>query len=109
MIKNWRSTIGGAFSALGSVLMGCGIVPQLSGNSSHTLTVIATIGFVCNAVGQFLGHLFAADGAALRVVTAQVQENSAAILSGDTTSLRKSELNKGDAGKATISGVLTKS
>lgn len=76
---NWKSTIGGAFSALGTALMGVGIVPQLSGTPSHVLTVIAMIGFCCNAIGAFLGHLFAADASQLAIVSAQVDSNTASV------------------------------
>jgi len=100
-MRSIKSTIGGAFSALGSALMGVGILPQLSGNTSHTLTVLATIGFCCNAIGTFLGHLFAADARELKNLSAQVEENKTAIettaqavTSGDTTELRKSQVEK---------------
>jgi len=90
-LSNYKSTIGGAFSALGTALMGVGVVPQLSGNSSHALTVIATIGFISTAVGQFLGHLFAADAKTVKELSDQVQENQNAIISGDTTHLRRAD------------------
>lgn len=74
---NWKSTIGGAFSALGSMLMGIGIVPQLGGMPSKTLTVIALVGFFCNAIGSFLGHLFAADAKTVADLSATVMSNTA--------------------------------
>lgn len=82
---NYKSTIGGAFSALGSALMGVGILPQLSGNTSHTLTIIATVGFACNALGAFLGHLFSADASALKTLSQKVQDSQDAIVTGDTS------------------------
>lgn len=91
MTTNIRSTVGGAFSALGTSLMGVGVIPQLAGNPSKTLTIIATVGFVCTAIGQFLGHLFAADAKALQVVNQQVQATTDAMLSGDTTFLRQTQ------------------
>jgi hypothetical protein len=36
-------------------------------------------GFVCQAIGQFLGHLFAADAKAVATLTEQVQANTTAI------------------------------
>jgi len=71
--------------------MGVGILPQLSGNTSSLLTGLAVAGFVCNALGAFLGHLFSADAAALKVVKEQVQANTDSLLSGDTTMLRKAQ------------------
>ena len=74
--SNWKSTIGGAFSALGSALMAVGIVPQLGGVPSTTLTYVALAGFICNAVGSFLGHLFAADAKTLADVSEVVAQNT---------------------------------
>ena len=88
--SNYKSTIGGAFSAVGSMLMGIGIVPQLNGAPSHTLSVIAMVGFICNAIGAFLAHLFAADAKSLADLAQKVDQNQSAILTGDTTLLRKS-------------------
>lgn len=79
---NWKTTIGGAFSALGTALMGVGIIPQLSGTSSRTLTLIAMVGFVCNAIGSFLGHLFAADAVKLSDLTKVVAVNTAVLQNG---------------------------
>jgi len=89
--SNYKSTIGGAFSALGTTLIGVGVVPQLSGVPNKFLTYVAVAGFLFTAIGQFLGHLFAADAATLRALSTQVNENSSAILTGDTTHLRKSQ------------------
>lgn len=93
---NLKSTIGGAFSALGSALMGIGIVPQLSGVPSKALTYVALAGFVCNAIGSFLGHLFAADAKTVSDLkdvvaqnTAALQATPAAIQSGDTSVITK--------------------
>lgn len=61
MTRSWKTTIGGALSALGKTLMGIGIVPQLAGVPNQLLTYTAVLGFALDAVGGFLGHLFAAD------------------------------------------------
>ncbi len=79
MTSNYKSTIGGAVSALGSTLLGIGIVPQLAGTPSKALLYVAIAGFIVQAIGQFLGHLFAADAAALKDLTQQVQVNQADI------------------------------
>ena len=60
-MNSWRTTIGGAFSALGTALMGVGLVPQISEGPSALLQKIAIAGFIFNAAGIFCGHLFAAD------------------------------------------------
>ena len=86
MIKDYRTTIGGAFSALGTALMGIGIVPQLSGSPSKLLVWVAVMGFFCNALGTFFGHLFAADS---KQISETKQEVAAAIDSGNTTQLKK--------------------
>ncbi len=86
---NWKSTIGGAFSALGSALMGIGIVPQLAGTTSKTLTYVAMAGFISNAIGSFLGHLFSADAATVKTLATQVDANTTALKTGDTSILDK--------------------
>lgn len=100
-MPNIKSTIGGAFSALGSALMGIGIVPQLAGTPSKVLTYVALVGFICNAIGSFLGHLFAADAQTVKFLTQVVEQNSAAIAavptaiqSGDTSLITKAQVPK---------------
>ena len=73
MKRSWKSTLGGALSALGTSLVGVGVVPQLSGMPSQTLTRVALAGFVFQALGQFFGHLFAADA---DVVTKAIQNGN---------------------------------
>lgn len=69
--------------------MGIGIIPQLNGVPSKTLTYVALAGFVSNAIGAFLAHLWAADAGALANLTTVVATNTAAIKNGDTTLLKK--------------------
>lgn len=89
--SNYRSTLGGAFSALGTTLMGVGIVPQLAGVPSKTLLYIALGGFVCTGLGQFFGTLFAADAKTLQDLSDRVDLHEQALKSGDTTLLTKDE------------------
>lgn len=79
-----RTTIGGALSALGTALMGVGIIPQLQGAPSPMLTNIALTGFVCSALGQFFAHLFAADAKQQRQNTEAIEQ-----LKCDTQSISK--------------------
>jgi hypothetical protein len=81
-LSDYKTTIGGAFSALGTTLVGVGVVPQLSGGSNELLTHIAIVGFFCTAIGQFLGHLFAADSKTVRDLSEQVDNNTKAIAGG---------------------------
>jgi hypothetical protein len=76
---NYRTTIGGAFSALGTTLIGVGVVPQLGSAPSKLLTYVAVAGFICTAIGQFLGHLFSADAATVAELKTQVTSNTANI------------------------------
>lgn len=89
MKKSWRSTIGGAFSAAGSLMVGIGVVPQLGGTPNKLLSYIALAGFIFNVIGTFLGHLFAADAQELRNMQASMMEVPHAIDSGDTTVLAR--------------------
>ena len=69
--------------------MGIGLVPQLAGSPSKFLTAVAIVGFVCNAIGQFLGHLFSADARVVSALGDKVAANTSAIITGDTTFLRR--------------------
>jgi hypothetical protein len=73
-MKSWKSTLGGALSAAGSMMVGIGVVPQLSGAPNHFLTYVALIGFVLNVLGTFFAHLFAADQSELIAVSRATQE-----------------------------------
>ncbi len=70
-MKNWRTTIGGALGALGSALVGVGVLPQLSGVPNKFLTYVAVAGFFCSAFGKFFTSLFAADATVLKQVVEQ--------------------------------------
>lgn len=60
-MTSWKSTIGGALSATGTMLVGIGVIPQLKEGPSGYLQTVALIGFALQAAGTFFGHLFAAD------------------------------------------------
>lgn len=89
--SNYRSTVGGAFSALGTTLMGVGIVPQLAGAPSTPLLYIALAGFICTGLGQFFGTLFAADAKTLQALAERVDLHETALKTGDTSFLRKND------------------
>lgn len=86
---NYKSTIGGAFSALGTTLIGVGIVPQLAGTPNKALLYLAIAGFACQAIGQFLAHLFAADAKVVSDLSTRVDENARALITGDTSHITK--------------------
>lgn len=65
-MTNIKTTIGGALSALGTTLMGVGMIPQLAGTPSKFLTYCAVTGFILTALGQFFGSLFSADSATVK-------------------------------------------
>ncbi len=89
MKRDWKSTIGGAFSALGTSLIGIGVVPQLAGSPSKMLLYVAVAGFFCQGIGSFFGHLFAADASALDGLKQQLAVTTNAVRTGDTTLLTK--------------------
>lgn len=72
-MKNWKTTIGGAFTAFGTALMGVGVITQLNGPSSKLIQIITIIGFIFTAVGQFFSHLFAADAGQVKDIAQQVE------------------------------------
>lgn len=73
-MKSWKSTLGGALSAAGSMMVGIGVIPQLGGAPNKLLTIVALIGFFFNVAGTFFGHLFAADQSELIKVSQANQE-----------------------------------
>jgi hypothetical protein len=65
-MNNWKTTIGGALSALGTTLAGVGTVGCIASLADNgkvkTFIVVCTLaGFILSAVGKFFGMLFAAD------------------------------------------------
>jgi hypothetical protein len=64
-MKSWKTTLGGALSSMGKVLLGIGVVPQLSGEPNQMLSYIAIAGFLLDAMGGFFAHLFSADQASV--------------------------------------------
>jgi hypothetical protein len=71
-MTNYKTTIGGAVSSLGTGLIGMSIVPQLAGIKSNWLLGITVAGYVINLIGKFLTSLFAADAAALQKLSDKV-------------------------------------
>ncbi len=99
MTTNWQTNIGGALGALGSALVGVGVVPQLAGTPNKFLTVVAIAGFFCSAAGKFFTALFAADAKTVAAAQTQIAELQLrsnivpnAIDSGDTSALRRAPI-----------------
>lgn len=89
---NYRSTLGGAFSAAGTTLMGIGVISQFNGSSTHLIQGITLAGFILTAAGQFFGHLFAADAKQVAALTDLVNANTDALKTGDTSQLSKADV-----------------
>lgn len=96
MSTNWQTNIGGALGALGSALVGVGVVPQLAGTPNKFLTVVAIVGFFCSAGGKFFTALFAADAKTVAAAQTQITQLQAAVKttadaasSGDTARLQR--------------------
>ena len=70
---NWKTTLGGALSALGTTLAGVGTVSALSGLSPKLMVYIALAGFFLSALGKFFGFLFAQDAVQTKVNASIVQ------------------------------------
>lgn len=90
-MKSWQTTLGGALSALGKTLIAVGVLPQLAGVPTKALTWIALGGFITDAVGGFFTALFAADAKGLEYLHMLVSLNTKALISGDTTHLKKED------------------
>lgn len=75
-MSNLKTTIGGALSALGTTLVGVGVVPQLAGTPSKFLTYCAIAGFFCSALGKFFSALFSADAKTVQKLSDQVTLNN---------------------------------
>lgn len=81
-MTHYKTTIGGALSALGTTLMGIGLVPQVAEGPSEVLTYVALSGFVLNAVGTFLVHLFAADKEEVKKLIEASETNTKRLING---------------------------
>lgn len=90
-MTNWRTNLGGALGALGTTLIGVGVVPQLGGTPSKFLTYMAVSGFIISALGKFFTALFAADAATVASTSAKVidLQNQVAQVKGDTATVNK--------------------
>lgn len=99
MNKSLQTTLGGALSAAGSMMVGIGVIPQLGGQSSKLLSWVALIGFFCNVLGTFFAHLFAADARQVASLQRQMLVVPEAIKSGDTSHLFKTEAQQIENGK----------
>ena len=51
---------------LGKSLAAAGMLPQISKGPDNTLMALAIAGYILDAVGGALGHLFAADASELK-------------------------------------------
>lgn len=82
-MRSWKSTIGGAFSAFGTTLMGVGVLPMVAGGPpSQLLAYIALTGFILNAIGTFCAHLFSADRSDVRRMFENSEEDTKVWLRG---------------------------
>jgi hypothetical protein len=64
MNRSWKTTLGGSFQAMGTVLMGVGLVPGLTDmEAAEQLKWLVISGLACQALGAFFANLFAADSA----------------------------------------------
>lgn len=80
-MKNWKTSLGGAFQSLGTGLMGAGIVPSLTSmTAAEELKWVVIAGFVLNAVGGFFAHLFSVDSTSIH----QTVEKAIKAHNGDT-------------------------
>jgi len=64
MNRSWKTTLGGSFQAMGTILMGVGLVPGLTSmEAAEQLRWLVVTGLICQALGAFFANLFAADSA----------------------------------------------
>lgn len=101
MRKNWRTNLGGAISVTGTSLICIGVLPQLSQLSPTTATLtphqlailwyVALSGFILSCIGKGFTALFAADAKQVNDIQNQLAQVPAAIDSGDTTQLKKTQ------------------
>jgi len=68
-MKDWRTTLGGALSSLGTTLAGVSATATFSGFHPDTMKWFMLSGFILSALGKFFAHLWAADTADTQVKT----------------------------------------
>lgn len=80
------------------MLVGVGVVPQIAeGTPSKMLMYVSLAGFLMQAIGTFLAHLFSADKAAVKEMIKDNNEETAervaiAKAEAETTFVKKSDL-----------------
>ncbi len=77
IIRNWRTTLGGALQSLGTTLMGISIVPSLTSmDSAEKLKYFVMAGFIIQAIGGFFQGLFAMDRVSVgQLVDTKIKED----------------------------------
>lgn len=89
---NYRTTLAGAINVFGTGLLAVGIVPQLAGAPKMVLVYVALAGFVIKAFAEAMAHYYAADAACVAELRTQVDLNTAALKSRDTSILIKKDV-----------------
>jgi len=93
-MRNYRSTIGGSFAAVGTLLWGMPVALSTAGIDfipKSDMRWMVIIGIIMSIAGTFCAHLFSADAKQVANLKEQVQENSDALRTGDTTLMRKAD------------------
>jgi hypothetical protein len=82
-MNNYRSTIGGAFAAVGTLILGGGLLTGYLDvlPMGFVMSLIIT-GIICQMLGVFFNGLFAADARVLKEVSKQVDRHTNALQGG---------------------------
>jgi hypothetical protein len=87
-MTNWKTTLGGVFTAAGALLFGAPIALAAAGVSvmpDAWNKYIITIGLVMQVMGIFFSHLFSADARTVQDLKEQMQSTQAAVITGDAS------------------------
>lgn len=77
-----KTTVGGALQALGTSLMGIGLIPQIADGPSEWLMYVSLAGFVLNAIGGFFAHLFAVEKQEVKEMIKKSENDTKIMING---------------------------
>lgn len=86
-MKNWEPALGGAFTALGMGLYVVASQQTVTSDTIETLWWIKLIAGIMASFGAFFTALFSASARNVATITATVNDNTRALISGDATQL----------------------
>jgi hypothetical protein len=94
-MTNWRTSLAGGFGALSTYIIGGGVLTLLVPGEGVPPDIkriawyVTAFGYLCSGLSKFFAGMASADAKSVKEMMTQVNQNSAAIISGDTSEVKK--------------------